>query len=228
MGTFYARRGDVAQAIKLLERGRDLCDLHDIPLWRPVFGSFLGYTLALSGSFVQAEGLLREAIDQATRMQLGVFHSQMNMWLSEACLLTGAIDEAEKLAKSALEMSRERKEAGLEAWALRLNAEIAAQRSVTIVQAETIFREALSRAEQLGLQPLKARCHLGLGVWCRSCNREKEARTHLNIAIKLFDEMQMQFWKDRAVAERDASAKSEGAMPRLGADQDPSRSPDQR
>ena len=73
--------------------------------------------------------MLREALDQAGLMRLSVFFSQMTLWLGEARLLAGAIDEANELASTALEATRERQEAGLEAWALRLAADIATHRA---------------------------------------------------------------------------------------------------
>ena len=98
MGTFHVKRGDVEQAIGLFERARDLCQQHDVRLWKPVFASFLGYSLALSARFSEAEILLREALNEAALMRMAVFHSQMIMWLSEARLLTGAVADAAKLA----------------------------------------------------------------------------------------------------------------------------------
>src|SRR6185369_6942912 len=120
--------GDVALAVGPFERARELCHRHDIPLWRPVFASFLGYSLALSARFSEAESLLREAINQASMMRMVVFHSQMIMWLGEARLLTGAVEEAAELADEALRNTRERGEAVLEAWALHLAAEVTTHR----------------------------------------------------------------------------------------------------
>ena len=202
IGTFHVRRGDVAHAVAPFERARDLCHRHDIPLWRPAFASFLGYSLALSGRFTEAERLLREALDQAERMQMLVFHSQMVIWLSEARLLMGAVEEASKLAEDALASTRERHEAGLEAWALRLAAEVTTQRHPLEVQrAEEDYRQAMRRADSLGLRPLTARCHLGLGTLYRRAGKDQDARAHLAAAAALFREMQMRLWSDRVDAE---------------------------
>jgi hypothetical protein len=77
----------------------------------------LGYSLALTARFAEAESLLREALEQSALMRMGSFHSQLIMWLSEARLLMGAVDDAGKLAEDALESTREKHEAGLEGWA---------------------------------------------------------------------------------------------------------------
>lgn len=202
IGTFHVRRGDVEQAIAPFERARELCQRHDIPLWRPVFASFLGYSLALSSRFGEAERLLRDAIEEASSMRLMVFHSQMIMWLGEACLLMGAVKEAGALSEEALRNTAERHEAGLEAWALRLAAEVTTRRElVDVIRAEALYREAMQRAERLGARPLAARCHLGLGaLYARSAKRP-DARREFTIAAQLFHDMQMRLWSDRVESE---------------------------
>jgi len=202
LGTFHVRRGDVALAVGPFERARELCHRHDIPLWRPVFASFLGYSLALSARFSEAESLLREAINQASMMRMVVFHSQMIMWLGEARLLTGAVEEAAELADEALRNTRERGEAVLEAWALHLAAEVTTHREpLDAARAEALYREAMERADRLGVRPLTARCHLGLGALSGRTGRANEARDHLSTAARLFREMQMRLWSDRVDSE---------------------------
>jgi class 3 adenylate cyclase/tetratricopeptide (TPR) repeat protein len=202
IGTLSVRRGDVALAIAPFERARDLCHRHDIRLWRPIFASFLGYSLALTARFAEAEILLREALGEAELMRLGSFHSQMILWLSEARLLMGAVGDAEKLAADALESTRDKGEAGLEAWALRLTAEITTRRGpLDVSLAEDLYRQAMRRAESLGAHPLAARCHLDLGTLYRRAGRDQEARHHLSTAAVLFREMRMRLWSDRGEAE---------------------------
>jgi len=87
---------------------------------------------------------------------------------------------------------------GLEAWAFRLAAEVAAEREPgDAARAEGLFREAMKRAEQLGARPLSARCHLGLGTLFRRIGRAQDARAHLVAASQLFNEMQMRLWSER-------------------------------
>ena len=75
----------------------------------------------------------------------------------------GAVEEASELAKDALRSTRERHEAGLEAWALRLAAEVTTQHeALDVPRAEDLYRQAMRKADNLGLRPLTARCHLGL------------------------------------------------------------------
>jgi hypothetical protein len=65
-------------------------------------------------------------------------------------------------------MSRAQAQRGTEAWAWRLLGEIAAATDPPgIREAETAYREALTRASSLGLRPLVSHCHLGLGTLYR-------------------------------------------------------------
>lgn len=200
VGTFYVRQGDVGYAVGPFERARDLCQRHDIPLFRPAISSFLGYALALSARFTEAESILRQALEQAALMRMGNFHSQMLMWLGEARFLMGAVEEASELAKEALRNTRECHEAGLEAWALRLAAEVATRHEVLDVP-EELYRQAMQRADHLGLRPLTARCHFGLGSLYRRAGKDQDAHTHLGAAAALFRKMQMPLWIDRVDAE---------------------------
>jgi tetratricopeptide (TPR) repeat protein len=126
----------------------------------------------------------------------------MIMWLGEARLLTGAVEEAAELADEALRNTRERGEAVLEAWALHLAAEVTTHREpLDAARAEALYREAMERAERLGVRPLTARCHLGLGALSGRTGRANEARDHLSTAARLFREMQMRLWSDRVDSE---------------------------
>jgi len=202
IGTFHVRRGDVEYAIAPFERARELCQQHDVPLWKPVFASFLGYSLALSARFAEAEALLREALEQAALMRMMVFHTQMIMWLSEARLLMGDVAEAATLSNDALESARDKREAGLEGWALRLAADVTMHRQpLELAGAEVLYRQALRQAEQLGMRPLIARCHLGLGSLYRRGGKDHDARMQLGTAGALLREMRIRLWSDRVDAE---------------------------
>ncbi len=67
-----------------------------------------------------AEGLplLEQGMKQAASARVMFDHSLWVAWLSEAYLLAGRMDAAMRLAARALDLSRERKERGHEAWSL--------------------------------------------------------------------------------------------------------------
>ena len=96
---------------------------------------------------------------------------------------------------------RERKERGLEAWILRLLGELAAHGdSPDAEQAAAHYRQALALAEALGMHPLQAHCHLGLGTLYGKVGQWQQARAHLSTAIEIYRAMEMTFWLPQAEA----------------------------
>ena len=109
-------------------------------------------------------------------------------------LLAGAIDEAATVASHAAELATEVGFRGSYARALLLLGEIGAGRDpADVTAAEGYYRQALALANELGMRPLVAQCHLGLG-------RLHRQATHLKQAAEQFREMDMPFWLQQAEA----------------------------
>ena len=97
--------------------------------------------------------------------------------------------------------ARAHQERGNEAYALCLLGNIAAQREPPEhEQAEAYYQQALTLADELGMRPLQAHCHLGLGTLYRQMGRGEEARAALSTAIELYRAMDMTFWLPQAEA----------------------------
>ena len=98
---------------------------------------------------------------------------------------------------------RRRTEPANEAWLHRLIGQMASRRDPPDVEpAEASYRRALAMAEELGMRPLVAHCHLGLGTLYRPMGkRGEEARKHLTMATRMYGEMDMAFWLQQAEAE---------------------------
>jgi hypothetical protein len=112
------------------------------------------------------------------------------------------VAHAAELAEQALRSTQDRQERGLEAWALRLMAEVTTQRQpLDVPRAEDLYRAAMQRAEALGMRPLIARSHLGLGVLYRRAQKHHDAKPHLAAAASLFRDMGMRFWPESVEAE---------------------------
>ena len=85
--------------------------------------------------------------------------------LSAAYLLAGRLEEASAVAERALAFTRADKGRGNQAWTLRLLGEIASHRDPPEIEpADTHYQEALTLATELGMRPLQAHCHRGLGT----------------------------------------------------------------
>ena len=134
-------------------------------------------------------------------MRLMADHALRVACLSESYLLAGRLDEASTQAQRALEFTCTHQERGHEAYALRLLGEVAAYREPPqATPAEAAYRQALALAEELGMRPLQAHCHFGLGTLYRKLGRAEQARTALSTALELYRAMEMTFWLPQAEA----------------------------
>ena len=94
------------------------------------------------------------------------------------------------------------KSRGVTGWTLRLMAEVAAAQTPPLIdEAEAAYREALKMAQELGMRPLIARCHQGLGLLYRRTGKREKAREHLTTATRMYREMDMAFWLVQAEQE---------------------------
>src|SRR5829696_7442649 len=119
--------------------------------------------------------------------------------LGEGYQLSGRPPPTRARAAEALDLSRRHQERGYEAWALRLHGEIAAQAEPPAVeQAEGYYSEALTGAEELGMRPLAAHCHLGLGTLQQRLGRDAQANAELTTAAEAYRAMEMPFWLAKA------------------------------
>jgi hypothetical protein len=64
--------------------------------------------------------------------------------------------------------------------------------------AEAHYQQALALAEELGMRPFVAHCHLGLGRLYHQTGRGEQARAALYTAIELYCAMDMTFWLPQA------------------------------
>jgi tetratricopeptide (TPR) repeat protein len=134
-------------------------------------------------------------VEQVTAMDLVGFQALCRLPLGEAQMLAGHLEEAQALAEQAQALARAHQERGNEAYALRLLGEIAAQRELPASdQAGDYYRQALALAEELGMHPLQAHCHRGLGTLYAMTGQREQARTELSTAIALYRDMEMTFW----------------------------------
>jgi tetratricopeptide (TPR) repeat protein len=121
--------------------------------------------------------------------------------LGQAQVLAGRLEEAHALAEGALAHACAHQEQGNQAYALRLLGEIYARHDpLAIEPAATHYRQALALAGELGMRPLQAHCHLGLGALYLKIGRPAQARIALTAAIELYRTMDMTFWLPQAEA----------------------------
>jgi class 3 adenylate cyclase/tetratricopeptide (TPR) repeat protein len=201
-GRLHLCKGDVQKAIAVLERGHDVCRARVVGYWLPVLSASLGLAYATDGRPTEAFPLLEQTLERLTSAQMMIYRSLLLTSLSETYLLAGRTDDATHRAEEALRVSCDRGERGVQAHAIRLLGEIAAHRDQTDVEtAEGRYAEAMTLADELGMRPLVAHCHFGLGkLWGRT-GRPEQAREHLTTATTMYREMDMRLWLEQAGAE---------------------------
>jgi tetratricopeptide (TPR) repeat protein len=201
LGQALTRKGDVDRAIPMLERGLAMGDAMRVPLLFPVFAAFLGAAYVLAERPAEAIALLEKARAQAVTMPFKSIQSPLAAHLGEAHLRAGRMDDARECATQALELARQYKERGHEAWSLRTLGEIGlAQEPLDTDRAEGALRQASALAAELGMRPLQAHCALGLGTLYRRTGDRARAEAHLAQARDAFRDMTMEFWAARASA----------------------------
>ena len=195
-------RGELSRAARLLERAVAQCRDWNMPLLAPAAMASLGHVYAWSRRTKESVLSLEQALTAYESAGIGYLHSLSVMQLGEVYLLTDRIEDARAWAEHAVTLARERGERGQEAWALRLLGEVVAhQKAPDVATAETHFGFAMTLATELGMRPLIAHCHLGLGTLYRGSGDHAKAQEHLTIAATMYREMDMGFWLQKAEAE---------------------------
>jgi tetratricopeptide (TPR) repeat protein len=201
IGLLSLRQGDLRMALPLLERAVGICHEADLPAYFPGIAAALGAAYTVAGRVADAVPLLTQAIEQTIAKEMVDEQVSCSLSLGEAYLLAGRLEEAHALAERALALAREHQERGHQAYALRLLGDIAVRREPSEVeQAEAQYRQALALAEDLGMLPLQAHCHLGLGTLYTTTGQQQQAYAGLSTAITLYRAMDMTFWLPQAEA----------------------------
>jgi tetratricopeptide (TPR) repeat protein len=182
----------VERAIALLERGSAMGGVSKVSALSIGFATALGYAYARSGRLTAAVPLLEDGVGQAAANRISGRHSLWMAWLAETYHRAGRVDAARDLVERALGLARDHGERGNEAHILHVRAEIAAgQGTAEGKDVELAYRSVVGLAEELGMRPLVAECHLGLARWYRNTGRRSDASQLLAAAIELLRAMDM-------------------------------------
>jgi tetratricopeptide (TPR) repeat protein len=150
----------------------------------------LGLTYVYRGAVEAGLALLEEARERRPVL------------LAEGYLVAHRFDEAKTTAARALEGARQAGEVAIVARASWLvGAAATALDPPAVAEAIEAYRDAAAMAERIGMRPLVAHCHLGLGQLFRKTDKREQAREHLATATTMYREMDMRFWLEQAEAE---------------------------
>jgi tetratricopeptide (TPR) repeat protein len=164
-----------------------------------LIASTLAVAYALRGRTTEALSLLTQTIEHVAAVRHGSEHgglrSRTLTELSEALLLVGRVEDASALAEQLLALSRTHPGRGYQAHACRLLGDIARHRDPPQSElAEAHYQQALALANELGMHPLVAHCHRGLGTLYAQRGQREQAHTELSAAVELYLAMDMAFW----------------------------------
>jgi tetratricopeptide (TPR) repeat protein len=191
----YLRQGEVQRAIPMLERAMGLCQDWPIPLLLPLQAAALGRAYALEGRSAAGLALVEYGVEQAVARGRSRSLPSMVAWLSEVYLLAGRLEDAHARAAQAVELARQYQQRGAQAWALWSLGESTARQAFPASEpAASHYRQGLALAEELGMRPLQAHCHRGLGVLYAATGQQEQACVELTTAIAMYREMAMTFW----------------------------------
>jgi tetratricopeptide (TPR) repeat protein len=199
VGSLYLCKGDFQQAIPFLARSLELCRVWNIRQMVTLVALHCGHALALSGQVRESLALLEQSIETA-ELTGEIGRTAVNASrLSEVYWLAGRYEEAQALAVQAYTHAHETQEHGSQAWIARLLGAMHAQGDAPEVeQAAAYYHQALTLADELGMHPLQAHCHLGLGTLYATTGQREQARAELSAAIDLYRDMEMTFWLPQA------------------------------
>lgn len=195
LGRVHLERGDIERAAPLLEQAAPLCGERRFPIYSPRVFASLGAARTMSGRADAALPLLEQAAADAHAIHMVYGQAEIVIHTGEAHLGGDQPGEARRFAERALELARGQGARGDQARALHLLGEIASRRDPPEhALAVEHFTAALALAEALGMAPLQARCHLGLGRVHERAGDREEAASELAYAAAMLQGMDMRHW----------------------------------
>jgi class 3 adenylate cyclase/tetratricopeptide (TPR) repeat protein len=185
-------------AIKVMKRCLGLCEKAQLPFLESFFLACLAPAYARAG--LQEEGLkvVESAVEsfRAEGARFGCVLAEVHR--GEVYLLAGRPEEASAFAFEAIELCRSIKARGYEAWGLKNLADIVCQASGHDAgQAESRYGQAMALAEELGMRPLLAHCHRGLGMLYGRTGGKDRAREQYGKAIDILRQCGADGWVEK-------------------------------
>jgi len=202
LGVAQLMKGEIHNALSTLLRAVAVAQASDLPLLANAAQAYVGYAYLHAGNLDEANGRLERATDYNDSTGFMTFQPMSLVYRSEAHLRRGKLAKAVVAAERAAQMSFEYRQNASHAWALWMLGEVSAHSAhLNPEAADARYRESIHSATELGMRPLIAHCHFGLGKLYRRTGRRQEAQKHLVTATTMYREMGMTYWLEQAEAE---------------------------
>lgn len=174
------------QSLPFLDRALDLSHFSRFSLVWPLITGFIGVAKSLAGSVDEGVELLNDSASASEIPPLIVPHSVQRVWLAEGFLAAGSADVALAISSPTLVAARNAGERAIEAQCLRIAGESTlGLPDANARDAASLVDQARELAEELGMRPLIAHCHIVLGRLDDSLGRHEAAGVHFGRAADI-------------------------------------------
>ena len=192
LGSLHIREGEIGAARAPLDEGLEICRRFNVDVWFGPIALMRGHVATMEGRLDDALVFLSRGLEQINASGVRFYHSLGVIWMAEARLRAGDVDEARRLAAEALQDCEQFGERGNEAYALRLFGDVVwREAQQEDAGADSWYRRAAALAELLGMRPLVAQCHQSLGRWAGERDKPVIAVEHLSAAATQFSQLGM-------------------------------------
>ena len=202
LGELYLAQGDLEHAIRVLDQGLALCRASGNRNWLRPIAAGLGYAYCAPGA--PRGGARAAGGGDQRKYPHGRCWDIVPAWSHSSARSVVWRDAARRPGSTRARRSTwpgSRRHAGTRRCALhQLGAVHAHADPPDVAQAEVHYQQALALAEELGMRPLVAHCHHGLGRLYHQTGQREQARVALTTAIDLYRAMDMTFWLPQAEA----------------------------
>ena len=192
LGRVHLTRGAPEPAVTFLEQSASLAEAWHIGLMRGACADHLARAYVLAGRPDAAGALL-----QPGALPARSYAAARAVSRGESLLELGRVEEALAEARQAIDFATRFQERSHEAKALSLLAAVRV-RQKDVRDASNLYREAIARADALGMRPLLARCRLGLGRLAEMTGDRDAGRAEIARAAATFRELAMPYWLAQA------------------------------
>jgi DNA-binding SARP family transcriptional activator len=202
LGRVRTRRGHFAEALQEMTVARRLCDERDpSPPYAQQVRVFAGHLRVVTGDVAGGLAEVAEASARVEPSGVALFRAVLLVLHAEALMLGGQRGEAADVAARARDFARSRGERPWQAHAGLVLGEIGARGGPGDADgAAAHYREALALGVALGMRPLIAHCHAGLGRLALAAGKARDAAEHLRAAVSIYREGAMLTWLPAAEA----------------------------
>jgi tetratricopeptide (TPR) repeat protein len=199
LGSVLLYQGNFDEAIPVLERGVTVCRESGTNILLPMLSAPLAYAHVLDGDRVKAEQLALDAWKQLRGTNVFWLYIWLYAPLASTFREIGALQEAQDVAAFAADLAKEMGLQGMYTENQRVLGSIAAAtKGGNSDDAETLFRTAMASSEALQMPAESAHCKFEIARLQARTEHEEAALANLAEAIKMYRELSMHFWADKA------------------------------